>query len=496
MSANRYVAVDLGAESGRVVVGHLDENGLHLEQVHRFRNGPVQVMGSLYWDPLHLWEEVKLGLSQAAQAYGESLSSIGLDAWGVDYGLLAADDTLLGNPYHYRDARTDGMMEQAFQIVPRGQIYERTGIQFMQLNSLFQLLAQAKVNSPALRAARTFLNIPDLFHFWLSGRKANEFTIATTSQCYDPRLGDWARDMLETLGIPGTLFGPIVPPGTPLDSLRPAVVEETGCPPIPIITPGSHDTASAVAAVPAGSDDYLYLSSGTWSLMGVELPEPLINEETLEANLTNEGGVQGTFRLLKNIMGLWLVQECRREWARQGDPLDYEALTRLAADASAFGPLLDPGDPRFLAPGGMPGRIQAYCRETNQPVPESRGEILRCALESVALEYRRVAGTLSQLVGAPLETVHIVGGGSQNRLLNQFTADATGRAVIAGPVEATATGNLLLQALALGHISSLQEGRDIVRRSCEMEVYEPRDAGRWDEAYRRYQALRARGAGR
>jgi rhamnulokinase len=496
MSADRYIAIDLGAESGRVVVGQLDENGLKLEEVHRFRNGPVRVMGSLYWDVLRLWSEIKLGLSQAAQAYGDGLSSIGLDAWGVDYGLLAADNTLLGNPYHYRDARTEGMMEEAFRIIPPGEIYARTGIQFMPLNSLFQLLAQVKGNSPALRAARTFLHIPDLLHFWLSGRKANEFTIATTSQCYDPRLGDWARDMLERLGIPGSLFGPIVPPGTALDTLRPAVVEETGCPPIPVIAPGSHDTASAVAAVPAGSDDYLYLSSGTWSLMGVELPEPLINQGTLEANLTNEGGVAGTFRLLKNIMGLWLVQECRREWSRQGGQLDYDALTRLAADAPPFGPLLDPGDPRFLAPGDMPGRIQAYCQETGQRAPESRGEILRCALESVALEYRRVADTLSSLVGAPLETVHIVGGGSQNRLLNQFTADATGRNVVTGPVEATAMGNLLAQAMALGHISSLAEGREVVRRSCQTQAYEPRDTDRWDEAYRRYQALRRQGGGR
>ncbi len=495
MSANRYIAVDLGAESGRVVVGHLDEQGLQLEEVHRFRNGPVRLMGSLYWDVLRLWGEIKLGLSRAAQAYGESLSSIGLDAWGVDYGLLAADDTLLGNPYHYRDARTDGMMEGAFQIIPREEIYARTGIQFMQLNSLFQLLAQVQANSPALRTARTFLHIPDLFHFWLSGRKANEFTIATTSQCYDPQMGDWARDLLETLGIPSAIFGPIVPPGTLLDTLRPAVVQETGCPPIPVITPGSHDTASAVAAVPATGADYIYLSSGTWSLMGVEVPQPIISQRTLEANLTNEGGVNHTFRLLKNIMGLWLVQECRREWSRQGDSLDYEALTRLAADAPPFGPLLDPGDPRFLAPGDMPGRIQAYCQETGQPVPESRGEILRCALESVALEYRRVADTLSHLVGAPLETVHIVGGGSQNRLLNQFTADATGRHASTGPVEATAIGNILVQAMALGHISSLREGRDIVRRSSEMQAYEPRDTGRWNQAYRRYQALRSRGAG-
>ncbi|MEN8097922.1 MAG: rhamnulokinase family protein, partial [Chloroflexota bacterium] len=449
---SKLIAVDLGAESGRVVVGHLDQDQLRLEEIHRFANGPVRVLESLQWDILRLWSEIKHGLSKTATAYGSSLAGVGLDTWGVDFGLLAADDTLLGNPYHYRDSRTDKMMEAAFDIVPREEIFERTGIQFMQLNSLYQLLAMVKADAPELCAAKTFLNMPDLFHFWLSGRKANEFSIATTSQCYDPRAGDWAREMLDTLDIPSHIFGDIVPPGTILDRMRPAVAEETGCPPIPVIAPGSHDTASAVAAVPTLHEDYVYLSSGTWSLIGVEVSEPVINQQTLEANLTNEGGVNGTFRLLKNIMGLWLVQECRREWSRSGHMFSYDELTEMAATAPPFGPLVNPSDPCFLAPGDMPARIQAYCRDSGQSAPESRGEIVRCALESLALEYRRVTENLSQLVGKPLRTIHIVGGGSKNKLLDQFTANATGRTVVAGPVEATAIGNILSQAVALGQI--------------------------------------------
>ena len=274
---SKLIAVDLGAESGRVVIGHLDQDALQLEEVHRFANGPVRVLESLHWDVLHLWSEIKLGLSKAARAYGSSLTGVGLDTWGVDFGLLAADDTLLGNPYHYRDSRTDAMMEAAFDIVPRAEIFEHTGIQFMQLNSLYQLLAMVKAEAPALRVAKTFLTMPDLLHFWLSGRKANEFSIATTTQCFDPRADDWARPMLERLAIPSHIFGEIVPPGTVLDHLRPSVMDETGCPSMPVIAPGSHDTASAVAAVPARGDDYVYLSSGTWSLIGIEVREPLIN---------------------------------------------------------------------------------------------------------------------------------------------------------------------------------------------------------------------------
>ncbi|MEJ2737107.1 MAG: rhamnulokinase, partial [Anaerolineae bacterium] len=327
--APKVLAFDLGAESGRAVVAHLGDQ-LRLEEIHRFPNGPVQVHGSLHWDVLRLWTEIKHGLGLAATAHRGDLASIGLDTWGVDFGLLAADDTLLGNPYHYRDSRTDGMMEEAFKLVLRSEIYEHTGIQFMQINSLYQLVAMVKGNPPALYAAQTFLNMPDLFSFWLSGCKASEFTIATTSQCYDPRAGTWAYEMLGRMGIPTHIFGEIVPPGTVLGPLLASVAEETGSSQIPIVATASHDTASAVAAVPTTSDDYIYLSSGTWSLMGVEIQEPIINEMSLRYNYTNEGGVGNTFRFLKNIMGLWLVQECRREWAREGQAYSYDELTQMA----------------------------------------------------------------------------------------------------------------------------------------------------------------------
>jgi rhamnulokinase len=488
--AAKFLAYDLGAESGRAVVGHLESDRLRMEEIHRFPNGPVRVLDSLYWDILRLWADIKHGLGLAAQAYGSDLASIGLDTWGVDFGLLAADDTLLGNPYHYRDSRTNGMMEAAFEIVPCEEIYRQTGIQFMQLNSLFQLVAMARADSPALDAARTFLNIPDLLNFWLSGRKASEFTIATTSQCYNPGTHDWAREMLERLGIPTHMFGDIVQPGTVLGPLRVSVAEETGSGSLPVIASAGHDTGAAVAAVPATGSDYIYLSSGTWSVMGVEVKDPVINDRGLAYNFTNEGGVEGTFRFLTNIMGLWLVQECRREWARAGESYSYDELTSMAAEAPAFGPLVSLADNRFLPPGDMPARIQDFCRETGQRVPETKGEIVRCALESLALAYRSVAEGLDEMMGRRLPTLHIIGGGSQNRLLNQLAADATGRTVVAGPVEATAIGNLLVQAMALGHIANLAEGRALVRRSFEVETYVPQGTTAWDEAYAGYLALK------
>jgi rhamnulokinase len=486
----RFLAFDLGAESGRAIVGHLDAKGLRLEEILRFRNGPVRVLDSLNWDVLRLWAEVTRGLNLAINAYGRDLLSVGMDTWGVDFGLLAADGSLLGNPYHYRDSRTDGMMERAFQVVPRAEIYERTGIQFMQINSLYQLLAMSQASSPLLGAAHLFLNMPDLFNFWLSGRKASEFTIASTSQCYDPRAGDWARGMLDRLGIPSRIFGEIVAPGTVLGSLRPAVLEEVGSSTIRVVATAGHDTASAVTAVPATSADYIYLSSGTWSVMGVELAKPIITEQSLAYDITNEGGVDGTFRFLKNIMGLWLVQECRREWARTGHGYSYDDLTHLAADSPALGPHISLADNRFLPPGDMPGRIRTYCLETGQAAPETVGEIVRCALESLALEYRWMAERLQEVVGRPLSTLHILGGGSQNKLLNQFAADATRRTVVAGPVEATAMGNILVQAIALGYLADLTEARALVRRSLEVETYEPRETAAWDGAYHRYLKLR------
>jgi len=484
------LAFDLGAESGRAMLGHLRAGVLELEEVHRFPNGPVRVGSSLHWDVLRLWSEVQQGLKVAAQCCGETLRGVGVDAWGVDFGLLAADDTLIGNPYHYRDSRTNGMLEWAFQRLPRQEIYQTTGIQFMQFNSLFQLLALVKARAPALEIASRFLTMPDLFNFWLTGRKVNEFTNATTTQCYDPCQADWAKDMLDKLGIPTRFFGEIVQPGTVLGLLRGALAEECGCRQIPVIAPATHDTGSAVAAVPASAPDYIYLSSGTWSLMGVEISQPIITSESLAYNFTNEGGVNGTIRFLKNIMGLWLVQECRREWARLGSSFSYAELTAMAAEAPAFVGFVDPSDARFLPPGDMTARLQGYCRETGQAVPDSRPAVIRCALESLALEYRWVAERLEKLLGKRLPVIHIIGGGSQNRLLNQFTADATGREVIAGPVEATAIGNLLVQALGLGLLSSLPEARLIVRNSFDVTHYQPGERSAWEDAYGVYLELK------
>ena len=492
----KFLALDLGAESGRAVAGHFDGDLLHLEELHRFPNGPVRVHDSLHWDVLRLWSEIKNGLSLATKAYGAELVSIGLDTWGVDFCLLAADDSLLGNPFHYRDSRTDGMMDEAFEIVSRTEIYEATGIQFMQLNSLYQLLSMVQTGSPALDAARTFLTMPDLFNFWLSGHKANEFTISTTTQCYDPRAGDWAREMLARLGIPVRIFGEIIPPGTVLGPLHSSVATETGCTGVSVVASAAHDTASAVAAVPTLEDDFIYLSSGTWSLLGVEVSHPIITSKSLSHDFTNEGGVNDTYRFLKNIMGLWLVQECRREWNRGGETYSYDELTRMAAATAVTGHgkpgacgLVSLKGNRFLAPGNMVSRIQSFCHETRQPVPETKGEVMRCVLDSLALEYRQVAENLDDMVGRHLPVIHIVGGGSQNRLLNQFAADATGRTVVAGPVEATAIGSVLVQALALGHIDTLSEARALVRRSFQVETFEPGNTDAWDEAYERYLAL-------
>lgn len=490
MKDQSYLAFDLGAESGRALMGRIHDDRLHLEEIHRFPNGPIEIEGSLRWDTGRIWSQIREGLAAAGRLGDTRLAGIGLDTWGVDFGLLDAEDNLIEEPCHYRDSRTDGMMDEAFRLIPRNRIFEYTGIQFMQLNSIYQLLAMARADSPALASATTFLNMPDLFNFWLSGRKVNEFTIATTTQCYDPRVGDWAREMIEVLGIPSHIFGEIVQPGTVLDRLKESLVEETGCPEVPVIAPACHDTGSAVAAIPAEGDDFIYLSSGTWSLMGVEVDEPVINDRSLLYNFTNEGGAGGRFRLLRNIMGLWLVQECRRQWAQNGEELSYEALTDMAREAPASGPLIDPGDSRFLPPGDMPSRITEFCRETGQIVPRTKGEIIRCALESLSLEYRRVAERLVELTGRELPIIHIIGGGSRNRFLNQLTADTTGRRVLTGPVEATAMGNVLIQALALGHIPSLARGRAIVRRSVELEEFEPEGTEDRDVAFRRYMALR------
>ncbi len=496
MSAtHKFLALDLGAESGRGVVGLFDGNTIQLEEVHRFPNGPVRIGDSLYWDVLRQWQEIQNAIRAASQKHG-ALASIGVDTWGVDFGLLGRGDVLLGNPSHYRDPRTNGMLDEAFRRVPREEIFRQTGIQFMQLNTLYQLLAMRLQNSPLLDVAETFLMMPDLIHFFLTGEKVCEFSDATTTQFYNPTQrqtpesvpGGWATDLLRRLDIPTHFLPEVVPPGTSLGSVRAIVAEDCGLTgQLPqVIAPASHDTGSAVAAVPAQGEDWCYISSGTWSLMGVEIKEPLITDRTLELNFTNEGGVGGTFRFLKNIMGLWLVQESRRTWQRAGEDLSYDDLTRLAAHAPAFATIIEPDHPSFLMPGDMPSRLRAFCEKTGQPAPSDKGALVRCCLESLALKYRWVLERLEELFHRRIAVIHIIGGGSQNRLLNQFTADATQRTVLTGPVEATAIGNVMVQAFALGHVSSHAELREVVRRSFEMQTYEPQPSAAWDEAYERY----------
>ncbi len=493
-TSRTYLAVDLGASSGRVVAGRFDGRQLRLDEVHRFANGPTAAGGRLYWDLLGLWTQIQDGLRLAAEKYGSSVTSIGIDTWGVDFGLLGRNDELLGNPMHYRDPHTQGMMDRAFQTVGREEIFAETGLQFMELNTLFQLLALRTADSSLLEAAETFLLMPDLFNWLLTGRKVNEFTDASTTQFLNPRTGQWARNLLERFDIPTKMLQEIVQPGTDLGSLRTEVAATTGLRDVSVILPGTHDTASAVLAVPAlgtptDHPSWCYISSGTWSLLGAEVTTPVINDLSREYNFTNEGGVGGTIRLLKNITGLWLVQECRRNWSQAGKSYSWEELTGLAEQASPLTSLINPDDARFAAPTDMPEAIRAYCQETGQPVPSTEGAIIRCALESLALRCRMVLGWLESLTGTRFETVHIVGGGTKNQQLCQMTANACNRPVLAGPVEATAIGNVAMQAIARGDVGSIEQARQIIAASFPLDRYDPRDPEPWDDAYPRFEQL-------
>jgi sugar (pentulose or hexulose) kinase len=487
MPDRHFLAFDLGAESGRAIVGSLRNSRLTLEEKHRFPTHNGRIAGHLHWNIMALWEELKTGLRKSA--HGVSLSGIGIDTWGVDYGLIAKTGELLGNPYMYRDARTNGILERAFAKVPREEIFNATGIQFMQLNSLFQLLSMRETSSPMLDIADTLLFIPDLFNYLFTGQRKAEFSIVSTSQMYDMRKRAWATELLSKLKLPTHILPEVIPTGTLLGPIKQDVAAECGVSPIPIIAPGCHDTASAVAAVPAEGENWCYISSGTWSLMGVEIPAPIVNDKSLKYNYTNEGGIGGSIRFLKNIMGLWLVQECRRQWQKEAREHSYAELTRLASDATPFSALINPDHQPFLAPGEMPQKIEQFCKSTRQAVPSSPGEFIRTCLESLALTYRRTLEGLQDILGRRIDVIHIVGGGSQNELLNQMTADACGRVVIAGPAEATAAGNLLVQAMALGDVASLSELRSIVRESFEVKRYEPRDTTAWESAYNRFREL-------
>ena len=476
MAQQTVLAVDLGAESGRVMAVHVGGAALRLEELHRFPNTTAEVRGTLHWDFLRLWRDIQEGVAR-----GQALrpASLGVDTWGVDFALLDAQGELLGNPVHYRDRRTEGMMEWVFARASRAEVFAQTGIQLMPINTLYQLASLAARESPQLAAARTLLTAPDLLNYWLTGTAVCEFTNATTTQLYNPRAGGWASDLIGALGLPPAIFPTLVQPGTRLGSYAG----------IPVIAPACHDTGSAVAAVPTSTSNYAYISSGTWSLVGLEVPAPIINDAALAANVTNEGGVNGTYRLLKNVMGLWIIQQCRAAWGAQGHSYSYADLVQLATAAPPLRHCFDPNDGRFLPPGDYPALIAAWCAERGQPAPEDHGAIARSVFESLALAYRHVLETLDALADHRTEVIHVVGGGSQNALLCQMTADAIGLPVVAGPTEATVIGNALVQLIALGELGSIAEARALVARSAELQRYEPRNRAGWDEAFARYKSL-------
>ncbi|MDD5140149.1 MAG: rhamnulokinase [Verrucomicrobiales bacterium] len=488
-----YLAIDLGAESGRVMAGVWNGRTIRIEEIHRFANGPVALGETIRWDVLRLWSEIQNGLAVAGKKYGRQIVSIGADTWGVDFVLLNRQEEILGQPYHYRDLRTQGLLEQTLKKVPRAEIFAQSGLQFMELNTLYQLLAWQKHSPEILDAAVTLLFMPDFLHWCLCGAKKAEFTIASTSQFLHPTKRNWSLSLLQKLGLPTHFLPKLVTPGTELGVIRKSLAERTGLAGVKVVAPPSHDTASAVAGVPAantGKANWAYISSGTWSLMGVEVEQAVLSPRALELNMTNEGGLDGTCRLLKNIMGLWLVQQCKRSFDAAGRKQDYARLAQMAAKAKPLRSLVNLNDPRFLNPPDMPREIQAFCRETKQPVPKTDGELVRCCYESLALMYRETLGYLEELTGNKIEVIHIVGGGSQSKILNQFTADACQRPVVAGPVEATALGNLLTQVRADGELGSLAEMREVIRKSSVVERYAPATASMWRAAAARFAALR------
>ena len=477
-----YLAFDLGAESGRAVLGNLRSGILTTEEIRRFPNESVEYGESLHWDVPHLWLEIRKALNTVEHW---RLDGIGVDAWGVDYALLGEDGELLQNPYHYRDRRTQGIMEEVFRAIPKEDIYRTTGIQFMPINTLCQLFAAQRQTPRLLSIAKRLITIPDLFNYWLTGKAVCEFTNATTTQLVDPIRRSWATDLIQMLGLNPDLPAPIVEPGTVLGPLQAGVAQST-LTATPVIAPACHDTGSAVAAITA-RDGTAFVSSGTWSLIGIELDKPVITPAALKANFTNEGGVNGTTRLLKNVMGLWMLQGCRNCWSAKGQSADYRQVVELGSRATPFAHLVDPDDESFLRTTDMLSAIDTFCKQTRQPPPTSPGAYVRCILESLALKYRMVLHSLEQVCGKRIEQIHVIGGGSKNRLLNQFTANATGRRTLAGPSEAAALGNIAMQILATGQASSLQEVRAIVDRSFPIETFDPVDTDKWEKHTQRFQ---------
>jgi sugar (pentulose or hexulose) kinase len=479
-NAKQFLAVDLGAESGRVMRGSLASGRLQIAEAHRFANGPLQQGESLRWDFAKILAGVKRGIALGVEQSGKEIAGISVDSWGVDFGLLDARGELVENPYHYRDRQTEGMLEEAFRCVPKRELYERTGIELRRINSLFQLLAMRLRKDPALARARRLMFMADLMAHALCGETFAEYTLASTSQMADMHTGEWSAELLARLDLPADLLPQIVKPGTVVGRLTAAVAAECGCGRVPVIASGSHDTGCAVAAVPAEGSDWAYLSSGTWSLAGVELKEAVITDASFADNITNEGGVEGTIRFLTSLAGLWLVQECRRQWQREGSDFSYAELTKMAGAARPFAARIEPNDDCFTAAGDMPVRISRYLEQTGQRPLSDKGEIVRSILESLAFTYRRTLDKVEAMTGRRSRVLHIVGGGAQNVLLNQFAADATGREVIAGPIEATSIGNMLMQAKAVGAIGSLAELRTVVRDSFPTQRYVPGQVEAWE----------------
>jgi rhamnulokinase len=481
------VAVDLGARSGRVALGRFDGRRLAVEEVHRFPNVPARVGGTLYWDVLRLYGEVVEGLRAASRR--TTVDTVAVDSWGVDFGLIDRAGRLVRNPVHYRDTRRAAAVDAVLERVSARELHLRTGIQLLPINTLFELAAMSDESDPALAAAERLLLIPDLFHYWLSGSRTTEFTNATTTQCLDVETGRWAGDLLERLGIPSQQLPEIVTAATPLGTVLADVAADTGLGSASVIAAATHDTAAAVAAIPLRGEGSAFLSIGTWSLVGVESAEALVGEAAYEANVTSEGGVGGTWRLLRNVTGLWLLDECRRTWALEGRDYGHRELVALAESAPPLRSFVDPNDTAFAKPGEMPAKLAAYCRRTRQEAPGDVGAVVRCILESLALKHAETIGLISRVTGRRLDELHVVGGGANNELLCAWTAAAADRPVIAGPAEATVVGNLLVQAVALGELASLADMRDVVRDSFAQTTYEPRRSEAWEEARERFAAL-------
>lgn len=477
----RVLAFDFGASSGRAIIGCFDGDKITLEEVHRFSNDPVSVGGTVYWDVLRLFYEIKQGIIKAKIAGG--FDSIGIDTWGVDFGLIDSEGKLMENPVHYRDARTVGLVDEAFKTMPKEKLYGITGIQFMELNTLFQLISLKKYRPWMLERADKMLFMPDLFGYMLTGKMCAEYSIASTSQLIDLDKRTWSKEILDAFGIKESVFAPLVQPGTVLGELSKEVCEECGVDPVPVISVCGHDTQSAITSVPCEDGDFAFLSSGTWSLFGTELDKPIVNETSMNINITNEGGFDGSTGFLKNIIGLWLIQESRRQWKREGKEYSYADLEKLALAAEPFKCFIDPDAPEFVPHGNIPERVREFCRKTGQYVPETVGEIMRCIYESLAMKYRLTFEKLRECTERDYPVIHVIGGGTKDGLLCQMTANSCDRTVKAGPIEATVMGNVAVQLMSDGSVKNIGQARKIVADSSELKTFEPKDTDKWAEAY-------------